>query len=324
MMILRVLCLNFAHLDRLCHHKRSRYYHREGVWLSASERATLGSLHLCYATALLRAWSNHGSAAGAAPAEKGDDADDLAALRIKHERISAARALADALPAVAALGDHACPQSIAATAALLAAHPQILETTMEPPPTAATAEDDAELAANESPGAAAAAAVAAAAAASMEASIAAQSALASHWGTPTPPPEGLVAIQRWAAARDAATVLFLWCSNSCNTIGTTARSPRQKSKRGKGRERMRTLASEQLLGGPRRYRLLRARPDGELEAFAAVATEFEASQLHPEYNLCLTCWCYVLSDLPVRDAISSQKNFLRLQLTGFDHIPEHF
>ena len=34
-----------------------RYYHREGLWLSPTERATLGTLHLCYATALMRAWA---------------------------------------------------------------------------------------------------------------------------------------------------------------------------------------------------------------------------------------------------------------------------
>ena len=37
------------------------------------------------------------------------------------------------------------------------------------------------------------------------------------------------------------------------------------------------------MGGPRRFKLLRKGPDGDLEAFAAVATRDEAMALQPEY-----------------------------------------
>jgi hypothetical protein len=77
-------------------------------------------------------------------------------------------------------------------------------------------------------------------------------------------------VQRWAAARDVATALYIWCDSK--NPDNTCQSKHQHQG-----------GAQQLLGGPRRFKLLRKGPDGDLEAFAAVATRDEAMALQPEY-----------------------------------------
>eukprot|EP01047_Picozoa_sp_COSAG01_P043610 COSAG01_NODE_3885_length_5566_cov_10.185529_3_plen_175_part_00 len=116
--------------------------------------------------------------------------------------------------------------------------------------------------------------------------------LVSRWGGPEAAAKKLAAVKRWAAARDAATALFLWCDYEAprlsvdTSLATTAGpSSRQGSNSDRSQVRMRRMATEQLMGGPRRYQLLRHRPDGQFESFASVATMDEAAALHPEYRL---------------------------------------
>ena len=84
-------------------------------------------------------------------------------------------------------------------------------------------------------------------------------------------------VRRWSAARDIATALLLWCCSSLDTekVAVLGRRRSHRSAAAPGQE--------QLLGGARRFLLIRKRPDGVKEAFAAVATEEEAAGLHPEY-----------------------------------------
>jgi|EP01046_Picozoa_sp_COSAG06_P021809 hypothetical protein len=94
------------------------------------------------------------------------------------------------------------------------------------------------------------------------------------------------AVRRWSAARDIATAILLWCDASfaddydgINVLGGSASGRREA----KIRDQQRIRESEQLLGGPRRFQLIRKRPDGAMEVYAAVATETEAVELCPDY-----------------------------------------
>jgi hypothetical protein len=237
-----------ARLFYYFHTNTHPYYLREGLWLSREERATLGTLHLCYATTLFRAWQAGGggggggadgastAAAAAASEQQGEQEGQATAAAATAAAVCAARAQADAVPAVVEL-------RLRAAAAAAAAGPPAAH---EHGPAASLAEPQPQ---------------------------------------PQPPPAEVAArpaaLKKWAAARDAATVLFLWCGGS-GSAGRE-RGSRGSSKGGGGVAAAAALEREQLMGGARRFALVRERPDGRREKFAAVASEEEALQLQPDY-----------------------------------------
>ena len=89
-------------------------------------------------------------------------------------------------------------------------------------------------------------------------------------------PTSQPAQQSFAAARDIATTLYLWCHASTTVFGIEV-------DRDGGARDTQPDDKEQLLGGPRRYVLVRERPDGQRETFGAVATKEEASSLCPDF-----------------------------------------
>jgi hypothetical protein len=101
------------------------YYHREGLWLSAESRARDGLVHLCYCTALLRAWGDgpdqfhtihsESTATGASQSTAQDQEEVVRqqqAAEARPGRVRTARAKADAIPQVMALAA-ACPAGCA-------------------------------------------------------------------------------------------------------------------------------------------------------------------------------------------------------------------